>query len=179
MNLALLSSWTDGAQIVQAIVQIIGIPFVIYQVSELQKGLYSNTHSNIYTRYADTIRCLLDKPQLYPYFRENGRLEDSGPTPEVARKHAEVQSLCELTTSLFEHATLERHNMPSTSWQDCWLPYIKASYEQSVEMRLFFETHQDFYVPEYCRLIASEVGPKIKPSWGPKLKLLSGRSTPN
>jgi len=170
MNLTPPGSWTDAAQIVQAIVQIIGIPFVAYQVLELKKSLYSNTHSNIYTRYADTIRSLLDKPQLYPYFRENGRLESSGPAPELAMMRAEVQSLCELTTSLFEHATLERHNMPSTSWQDCWLPYIRASYEQSVEMRIFFETHQDFYIPEFCRLIASEVAPRIKPAWGPNLK---------
>ena len=166
MHLTPPASWADAAQIVQAIMQIVGIPFVAYQVLELKKSLYSNTHSNIYTRYADTIRCLLDKPHLYPYFRENGRLEDPGATLEAAEKRAEVQSLCELTTSLFEHATLEKHNMPSTSWEDCWLPYIRASYEQSVEMRLFFETHQDFYIPEFCRLIASEVAPKIKPEWG-------------
>jgi hypothetical protein len=170
MNLAPPTSWTDAAQIAQAIIQFIGIPFVIYQVSELQKSLYSSTHSNIYTRYADTMRCLLDRPHLYPYFRENGRLEDSGATLELPRKRAEVQSLCELTTTLFEHATLERNNMPSTSWQDCWLPYIKASYEQSFEMRLFFETHQDFYISEYCRLIESEVAPKIKPVWVLKSK---------
>jgi hypothetical protein len=163
-------TWTDVFQVAQAIAQIIGFPFVIYQVHELQKNLHSTAHSNIYTRYADTIRWLLDKPHLFPYFRENVRLESSGQATEMALKQAEVHSLCELTTTLFEHALLERHNMPSTSWRDCWMPYITASYEQSVEMRLFFEAHQGFYVPEYCILIANDVAPKINPRWDLKLK---------
>jgi hypothetical protein len=163
-------TWADAAQVAQAIAQFIGFAFLFYQVNELQKNLYSTAHSNIYTRYADTIRWLLDKPHLYAYFRENVRLEHSGPASEMPLKRAEVHSLCELTTTLFEHATLERHNMPSTSWRDCWLPYITASYEQSVEMRSFFESHQNFYVPEFCRLIASEVAPKINPRWDLKLK---------
>jgi hypothetical protein len=153
-------SLADVATVVLAIVQLICLPLVLYQVMELRNSLHSTAHSSIYTRYADTIRWLLDKPHLYPYFRENARLEKSGPAPDAATKKAEVNLLCELTTTLFEHAMLERENMPPTSWQECWLPYIKASYEQSVEMRLFFEKHHNFYVPEYRKLIADELRPK-------------------
>lgn len=168
MHLMIFKDWAlhdsaDGAQVVLAIVQIFLIPFVIVQVLELQKNLRSTAHSNIYGRYADTIHWLLDKPHLQPYFRDNVRLADSKPTEGTA---AQVQALCELTTALFEHATLERHNMPSTSWRDCWMPYITASYERSAEMRLFFqEKTNQFYVSEYRDLIAGEVAPKIKPRW--------------
>jgi hypothetical protein len=161
----LLKDWADVAQVVQAIIQIAGLIFVIYQVNELRKTLYSTAHSNIYARYADTIRWLLDKPHLFAYFRENACL-GSAPDPTV---RAQVQSLCELTTTLFEHATIERHNMPSTSWRDCWLPYIADSYEQSAEMRLFFENHQMYYILEYCELIANEIAPKFKSPWEPKI----------
>jgi hypothetical protein len=162
MSLISPVNWAEAAQ---AIAQLVGFPFVIYPVNELRKSLYSTSHSNIYTHYTDTIRWFLEKPYLYPYFRENARLEGSVPASEMALRHAEVQSLCELTTTLFEHATLERHNMPSTTWRDCWLPYIKASYERSAEMWLFFEAHRDFYIPEYDRLIVGEIAPKIQPAW--------------
>jgi hypothetical protein len=62
---------------------------------------------------------------------------------------------------LFEHAMLEQENMPQESWRECWLPYIKASYEQSVEMRLFFEEHENFYVPKFRHLISNEIKPKL------------------
>lgn len=154
-------SLADVATVVLAIVQLICLPLVLYQVMELRNSLHSTAHSSIYTRYADTIRWLLDKPHLYPYFRENTRLEKSGTAPDHATKKAEVNLLCELTTTLFEHAMLEQKNMPPESWQECWLPYIKASYEQSVEMRLFFEKHQNLYVPKFRKLIADEVKPKL------------------
>jgi hypothetical protein len=161
--------WTDA---VQALIQCIGFPLVIYQVNELRKSLYSTTHSNIYTHYVDTVRWFLDKPALYPYFREGVCLKDSGSTPELVQTHAQVHTLCELTTTLFEHAILERRNMPSTTWRDCWLPYIEASYEHSIEMRLFFEAHHRFYVPEFCALITSEIAPKMQPSWNHELRQL-------
>jgi len=156
-------SWADAAQVAMAIIQLFGIPFVIWQVRELQKSLHSTTHSNIYTHYTDTIRWFLDKPHLYPYFRENARLEGSVPASEMPLRRAEVLTLCELTTTLFEHATLEKKNMPGPTWENCWVPYIKASYEQSDEMRLFFKENRRFYVDEYCTLIENEIFTKADP----------------
>jgi hypothetical protein len=158
-----LLNWASVATVLLVVVQILGFIFVVLQVRGLQKSLHSTAHSNIYARYADTVHYFLENPKLYPYFRQNVSLKDSKPAEETA---SQVRSLCELTTALFEHATLERHNMPHTSWTDCWLPYIRTSYEQSNEMRVFFEdkTNQ-YYANEYRNVIASEVAPKIKPRW--------------
>ena len=76
----------DVATVVLAIVQLVCLPLVLYQVMELRNSLHSTAHSNIYTRYADTIRWLLNKPHLYPYFRENARLEKSGTPPTMQRR---------------------------------------------------------------------------------------------
>lgn len=169
MHFANLHDWSDGAQVATAIAQILGFIFVIWQVIGLRRSLSSTAHSNIYARYADTIHYLLEKPDLYPYFRSQMCLKDSNPKPEIA---AQVYSLCELTTALFEHATLERENMPRSSWQDCWLPYIRDSYEKSPEMRRYYEDKADeFYIHEYREVIANDVAPRMNPPWDhPKVK---------
>jgi len=122
----------DFAYLAQ-VLQLFAFYFLWDQLREVKASLHSQTHSNIYSHYSDTVRSFLDKPRLYPYFRNRVAL-DQNADPDV---RAEVDTLCELTTTLFEHATLEQHNMPSTTWKDCWLPYMVASYERSPEMRRF------------------------------------------
>jgi hypothetical protein len=160
-----IESWADVALVAQTIIQFVGFPFVIWQVWELQKSLHSTTHSNIYTHYTDTIRWFLDKPHLYPYFRENRLLVGSVEPSAMPVRSAEVLTLCELTTTLFEHATLEKENMPSTTWENCWLPYIRASYKRSDEMVDFFKKNRSFYVPEFQELIERVILPKAEPEF--------------
>ena len=157
-----LESWANIAQVAQAVIQLVGIPLVILQVWGLQKSLHSSTHSNIYTHYTDTIQWFLDKPHLYPYFRGNRRLDGSVESSVMPVRSAEVLTLCELTTTLFEHATLEKKRMPSTTWKHCWLPYIREAYKHSGEMVDYFKENRGFYVPEFQALIDSVILPKTE-----------------
>ncbi len=143
------------AQVGQFFGQLAGFYFLWDQLREVKANLHTQTHSNIYTQYVNTIRSFLDKPQLYPYFRDEVRLpEKADPVLE-----AEVKTLCELMTTLFEHATLERGNMPNT-WEHCWLPYIMHTYDKSYEMRRFFNRSRKFYVPEFCQLVSKYAEPE-------------------
>lgn len=68
-------------------------------------------------------------------------------------------------TTLFEHAMLEKRNMPGDTWRSRWLPYIQQSYERSVELRRFYESNRHFYVRRYRRLIEKRIAPKLSFHW--------------
>jgi hypothetical protein len=142
---------------IQTIIQFVAFAVLLCQVNEVRKSLYSTTHNNLYTHYADTLRWFLEKPHLYQYFRGKRPPSNVKRSPEV---EAEVQTLCELTMTLFEHAYLDRENMPGTSWRDCWVAYIRKVYRQSEDLQHFFEEHRDFYVPDFYAFVRSETDPR-------------------
>ncbi len=93
--------------------------------SAIQRAIQSDTHSKLYTHYLEVTKLLLQKPQLRPYFYGGKVLDKS--VPDQADIRQEIEVMCEVFLSLFEHAVVQKNNLPGDSWQNCWRAYVKSA----------------------------------------------------
>jgi hypothetical protein len=141
----------DWAAVAGAIVGGVGAAFIFWQILEVQKALKAQTLSELYDQYFEICRLLADKPFLRPFFYDNLRFKE-GPSQPAQR--SEIDAVCELITGLLEHASVQRKNIPSQTWERCWLPFLEHMYDHSAELELFFVSNKHFYTAEFCEQVS-------------------------
>ena len=141
-------TWTAD---VQAIASIVGFVVIIYQIRQLQRAIQSDTHNKLYTHYLEVTKLLLQKPQLRPYFY-GGKVLDKT-VPDQADIRQEIEVMCEVFLSLFEHAVVQKNNLPGDSWQNCWKAYVLERYKNSPVLVTFFTANQAWYAKTLLDLL--------------------------
>jgi hypothetical protein len=144
-------TWTDD---VQAIVSIVGFIVIIIQLRQVKRSLQSDAHSKLYTHYLEMTKVFLQKPQLRAYFYEGKTLDQS--TPHHGGLRQEIDLMCEINLSLFEHAVVQKHNLPGDSWDNCWKAYVQERYRSSPELKRFFAANRSWYAQALCDLLEPE-----------------------
>ena len=86
-------------------------------------------------------------PELRAYFY--GKSENSVLKEPDNVTRLQLDAVCELVTGLLEHATIQRDNLPPTSWKLCWSPYIKHMYESSAQLCEFFRKNRHIYTKAF------------------------------
>lgn len=132
--------WTDW---VQAIVGVVGIPLIVYQLHEVRRTIQGQTLSELYDHYHHVLSELLKKPELRPYFYENKIPEKDNPTLDV-----ELESMCELFAAVMEHACVQKKNVPFKSWQECWETFVKERQKKSAVLRNYLHVNRDWYLKD-------------------------------
>jgi hypothetical protein len=69
----------------------------------------------------------------------------------------EVETMCELVTGLLEHAALQKVNLPSTYWEQCWKQFTKERYRLSPALRAFWQQNRHWYAKEFRDIVDSEL----------------------
>jgi hypothetical protein len=144
--------WTDA---VQAIVSVVGFIVIIIQLRQLKLSLQSDTHSKLYTHYLEMIKLFLEKPELRPYFYEGKAIQQSVPNHARTRQEQEVEVMCEIMLSVFEHAVMQEKNLPKDSRDNCWEAYVRERYNGSPELKRFFEANRTWYAKALSDLLHS------------------------
>jgi hypothetical protein len=77
----------------------------------------------------------MQKPYLRPYFYDEKPFRSE---PNNLYLKEEVDLMSEAILALIEHATVQRKNLPTDQWENCWLPYSRERWKKSTELRRFF-----------------------------------------
>jgi hypothetical protein len=141
MNLTEAVKWTDVAQL---LVTIIGFVFVVLQLGSLRRQIEGDTHADLYGQYMEMGKLFLRKPHLRPYFYDS----------------TEIDMMCELITTLLEHAALQRHNLPGESWADCWRAYTYARFDSSSVLRQWWRANEEVYAASFRTIVNSRPVPR-------------------
>jgi hypothetical protein len=150
MNLTEAVKWTDVAQL---LVTIIGFVFVVLQLWSLHRQTEGDTHADLYGQYMELGKLFLRNPHLRPYFYESAEID--GTAPDSGRIRQEVAMMCELTTTLLEHAALQKHNLPGESWEDCWKAYTYARFDSSSVLREWWRANEKVYAASFRMIVNS------------------------
>jgi hypothetical protein len=135
--------WTDVAQgFVPIAVALAGVPFIWYQLREVNRSVQGETLSELYGHYHDVVSIFLERPHLRPYFYENKTLDDFA-DPEL---RSQVRTMCELIAGVLEHAVVQEQNVPKGSWKDCWESYVRERLKTSVVLREYLKENMDIYL---------------------------------
>jgi hypothetical protein len=135
------ASW---AQVIQAVVSIIGFFVLFIQVLRLRDNIRGATHDRLYAHYNDVCKELMKKPELYPYFY-GGEPYTAKCTPKDATN--EVKLLSEMIWGVIEHSKVQENNLPLDSWASCWLPYSLERIDKSPAVYEFFGQNSEWYTP--------------------------------
>ena len=148
MNLAEAVKWTDVAQL---LVTVIGFVFVVLQLRSLRRATEGDTHADLYGQYMEMGKLFLRKPHLRPYFYDSAEIDVTA--PNGARIKQEVAMMCELITTLLEHAALQRPNLPGESWEECWKAYTYARFDSSSVLREWWRCNQQVYADSFRKVV--------------------------
>jgi hypothetical protein len=148
MNLTEAVKWTDVAQLLTTIV---GFVFVIAQLFALRNQTRGDTHADLYGQYMELGKLFFRKPYLRPYFYESREID--GTTPNSSEIRQEIAMVCELTTTLLEHAALQRHNLPGESWEECWKAYTYARFDSSSVLRAWWHDNETVYALKFREIV--------------------------
>ena len=155
MNLTEAVKWTDVAQL---LVTIIGFVFVVLQLGSLRRQIEGDTHADLYGQYMEMGKLFLRKPHLRPYFYDSTEINVTA--ANSGRIKQEVDMMCELITTLLEHAALQRHNLPGESWADCWRAYTYARFDSSSVLRQWWRANEEVYAASFRTIVNSRPVPR-------------------
>ena len=133
----------EVAQAAQAIVSTLALLAVIYQMYYLRRGIRGVTQDNIYAHYSEVCKVFLEKPYLRPYFYD--RKVYAGPDPDHPDLREEIDATSELILGVIEHAVVQRENLLESAWHSCWGLYAFERVRHSLEIRSFFDGHEEYY----------------------------------
>lgn len=142
------ATWAD---VIQAIVAVVGFGAVIWQIRRLKRTVQGETHGKLYTHYLEVNKLFLERPHLRPYFYEGNVLNE--PDDNQPRLRQELDIMCEVVLGLLEHAVLQKINLPNDSWKNCWMTYVRDRYHKSPELTRFFDANRKWYAKALCDLI--------------------------
>ena len=140
------------AELTQAVVSLIGLGIIIWQISHLIRNIQGTTQSSIYEHYTEVSSALLSRPHLWPYFYDKKELPVSQ-GEEYEKLRAEIDLMSEMVLGLIEHAVLQERNLPRDAWKNCWWPYAKERLRKGTEMRAFFDRNEEWYTDALCALV--------------------------
>ena len=152
MNLTDPVKWTDVAQLVATV---IGFVLVIVQLRRLRSATEGDTHADLYGQYMEVGKLFLSKPHLRPYFYESAAIDVAA--PDGARTSQEVAVMCELVTSLLEHAALQEPNLPGDSWEECWKAYTYERFDCSAVLREWWRANESMYAARFRKVVNSRL----------------------
>jgi len=148
MEPANVVKWTDVAQLVATV---IGFVFVAVQLRSLRKATEGDTHADLYGQYMELGKLFLRNPHLRPYFYDSAEID--GDAPGNSRIHQEIAIMCELVTSLLEHASLQKCNLPGESWEECWQSYTFERFDSSSVLREWWRANETLYAATFRKLV--------------------------
>ena len=93
----------------------------------------------------------LSHPELRPYFYATPGADR--PKAKEEADQQKIAAMCELITSLMEHASLQRENLPGDSWKQCWRPYAKARLRESKKLREWWEVEKNMYAKSFKKVV--------------------------
>jgi hypothetical protein len=146
-----LSAPMNLASVVQAGASVFGFLFVGYQLRQARRNIRGATEHTLYVHYTKICKLLIGKPHLRPYFYENKTmlLQD----PDNPHLREEIDMMSEAILGLIEHSALHEKNLPSDTWNNCWMPYAHERLDKSREMRDFFAPNRAWYTATLRRVI--------------------------
>jgi hypothetical protein len=130
---------------------VIGFVFVVFQIRYLRRATQGDTHADLYSQYMEMGKLFLRKPHLRPYFYHSAEIDVTA--PNSARLKQEVAMMCELITTLLEHAALQRPNLPGESWKECWQAYTCARFDNSSVLREWWESNKEVYAESFRKIV--------------------------
>jgi hypothetical protein len=146
-----LSAPMNLASVVQAGASVFRFLFVGYQLWQARRNIRGATEHTLYVHYTEICKLLIGKPHLRPYFYENKTmlLQDSN-NPHLRE---EIDMMSEAILGLIEHSALHERNLPSDTWNNCWMPHAHEHLDKSKEMRDFFAPNRVWYTATLRRVI--------------------------
>ena len=138
--------WIEVGKVV---LPIAGFVVVFFQLRFVARTLKSNSASKLYDQYLKLNELFLGKPALRPYFYDNKPV----PQQETEELKTQVASMAEAIMGILEHAALQRRNLPSKSWQQCWKTFTKDRLQTSPSMRQFYVDNEVMYAKDLRSLI--------------------------
>jgi hypothetical protein len=155
------------------LVGLVGVPVLIWHVRGVHKGIETQTRNIqaqtlgcLYNHYFTLCRTLLRRPHLRGYLYDDVALRAY---PANDKLRSQVNTVCEMTTGLLEHAVLQRLNIPEGSWRDCWQPYLKEMYKnRNSELALFFRKNRHFYSTDFQDVVDPLIATKNDTSAAPR-----------
>ena len=162
-----IQAWTGIAQAVMAFA---AFGFLFWQVVELKRAVRGETHGRLYEHYLRITEMILAKPHLRALFYD-GKDPGKGNVDEDQKN-----MVCESILGLLEHAALQKRNLPSASWKQCWETYTLDRFAKSPVLTEFFIKNYRWYAMEFREVAAKSTSRFLTPEI--KTKLLDPSETP-
>jgi hypothetical protein len=105
----------------------------------------------LYGQYIEVGKLFFSHPELRPYFYAPAK--GDRPKAEEGPDRQRIATMCELITSLMEHASLQRDNLPGDSWEECWRPYAKARLKESKVLNDWWEKEKNMYAESFGEVV--------------------------
>jgi hypothetical protein len=137
--------------VVQAGASVFGFFFVGYQLWQARRNIRGATEHTLYVHYTEICKLLIGNPHLRPYFYQNETISSQDPDNPHLRE--EIDMMSEAILGLIEHSALHENNLPSDTWNNCWMPYAHERLYKSKELRDFFGANRAWYTATLRRVI--------------------------
>lgn len=150
-------TWTDILQAIGSVgglvVAVLGFAVVIIQLHQVGKSVESETHSKLYALDFECTRFIIDRPELYKYFRNNVDIQEDDPN------YVRAEEIAGLLCTHMEHVLLQMTNLPKDI-TPCWLDYIRGIYSTSPILRTHLRKNQEWYSPRLHDLFLGQETPQ-------------------
>ena len=149
-----LQEMPNWAEAVQAVVAFLGFIILWWQINGLKKAVHSETQAKLYDHYTNVVALILERPYLRPYLYKDDPVP--GESEEAAKRRREVETMCEIMAGLLEHGLLQKDNLPTKAWRQCWESFISARVNESQPLCHFVKRNEQWYVKLFRDLFPAD-----------------------
>lgn len=139
-----MATWAELAEVVQALVALVGVPILIWQMRQVRKSLYSDALSSVYSGYLDLDRYFIQAPALRRVFYDK-----LPPEQLEAHDRDRLDAVCELVMDVLYQSYLQRELIERFSAEQAFIERLtKASV-----IRPFLQKNHEHYDCAFLREI--------------------------
>ena len=117
----------------------------LYQLSLVQKALYSSANANIYTHELQLSQNLLADTTYYDYLYAGSIIDSAHPD------YKKVSEFIALFSDFFEHVSLQQDNLPEGVWE-AWKNWMLDVFEESPMLVSHYANNSEHYSPQIIKV---------------------------
>ena len=138
----------DTALIIGMVIQIIGLVFVIYELSQVNSSIRVTAQASLYQQSSEIRSLLVQHPHLRKYIFDRETIDRDSPDYDRAR------TIAELSLNYLEHLVIQRDSLRKADWQ-AWNAFVQRSLESSPLMQSILDDIPQLYTTELVEVYRS------------------------
>jgi hypothetical protein len=131
---------------VGAVVALVGIGFVWWQIRQVHISIQSNTSERLTAQSLEILRFLAEHPETYDYFY-------NGKEPPLEANNV-LNYATEMLVNYMEHVVAQREAIPKHA-RDNWDRFVEDTYARSPIVREYLTKFREWYDPRLLEMVTA------------------------